>query len=1123
MITFNTRLQLTLLAFVIAAVTSLQLKADDTEVYLGDIDFSTDIRPNVLFIIDTSGSMDTDVQSDKPDYDATQTYDGACDASRIYWSGGNGGGGNGNNTPGCNNNDNWFLADHAINLCQDSWAPLSTGSGIYLGGKLASYNPGRCRRGRCNPDSWGNLETSNTTNVVECRADWGEHGDGTNNNFYPADGNNGGPFVGNDTNAINWNRTGESVTLYSGNYLNYINWISSGVFTKTRLETVQDVFKDLIDSTSGINAGLMRFDNKNQEYNKGGYFLYPMTQLNASTRAAFKATVDGLTPGGYTPLSETMYEAARFFRGEGVEYGNSTSPGTNTPAVMLSDRTTYKSPSEYQCQQNFVVLLTDGEPTYDYNADDLIKALPGLTNLAGTCNFNKGDDCLDELTHFLFEKDQRSDLDGDQVVSSFMIGFNSDQQLLQDAANKGGGENGNHYYTADNTLGLTNAFTQIISEILAVNTTFVAPAVPVNAFNRLTNRDELYFALFRPEKTPQWAGNIKRYKLGGSQQEIQDVNGTAAVDASTGFFSTLTTSFWTQGSDVPDGDDVTKGGAASRQALPRNLYTYTNAAAPDNVSLVTTANQFHESNTALTKTLLGNAGMTDAYRTELVQWARGVDVFDENGNGSTTDARHYMGDPLHSNPVVVNYGGTDANPDIVLFVATNEGMLHALNTRDGTEYFSFIPQELLPNLDVLYTNSGSANHPYGLDGSVTVWANDANNNGVLQDTGGTTETGEFAYLYTGMRRGGRNYYALDVTERSAPVFKWMIQGGQGDFLELAQTWSRPQVARIKSNDAPRTVLLFGGGYDTNQDTETAGVDSLGRAIYMVDANTGSRVWWAGGTNSGANLVLADMEYGFPATVVSGDINSDGYTDIIFAADVGGQLWRFDLDNSGINTVVTGGVIAQLAGSGTDEHRRFYEAPDVSLIKRNGHVNFAIGVGSGYRAHPLSDVTQDRYYMLFTGNVYSPPATYTVLTENDLLDVTTDLNPNLSSSSGWYISLEGGEKVMARSKTVDGLVLFTTFKPNTGNSDSCAPSQGLGRLYAVNVYDARPKHNLDGIGALTDPLTLEDRRYNLVRGGIQPEPTLVFTEDDRPVLIVGTEKVKDIELYNPIKRTSWEDQ
>jgi type IV pilus assembly protein PilY1 len=256
-------------------------------------------------------------------------------------------------------------------------------------------------------------------------------------------------------------------------------------------------------------------------------------------------------------------------------------------------------------------------------------------------------------------------------------------------------------------------------------------------------------------------------------------------------------------------------------------------------------------------------------------------------------------------------------------------------------------------------------------------------------------------------------------------------------------------------------------------------------------------------------------------MVTGDINSDGYTDIIFAADMGGQVWRFDLDNSGSDTVISGGVIASLAGPGVDEHRRFYEQPDVSLIVDNGQVKFAIGLGSGYRAHPLSDVTQDRYYMFFTSNVYSPPATYTALTEADFEDVTTNLTPNLSAKSGWYIELETGEKVMARSKTVDGLVLFTTFKPNTGNSNSCAPSQGVGRLYAVSVYDATPKHNLDGVGTIAN-LTLADRRYNLVRGGIQPEPTLIFTGDDHPVLVVGTEKVEDINLINPVKRTSWQD-
>ena len=1090
-----------LFASMIAMAVGFPLLADDTEIYVGNVGFSSSIRPNILFIIDTSGSMNTNVLVPGASYDPAQTYSGTCDQTRIYWDA--------NGTPPDCNTDQWF--DAAVNLCQDSLAALTTGPGMYIG-TLARYRP-RARR----EDRWRQLRATQHSQIVECTADWGIHGDGTGGT-YPANESQGGPFRADSSGAIDWSNTGGSYTLYSGNYLNWKNSPAGSGFTKTRLQIVQEVFSDVIDSTSGVNAGLMRFDNKSQQYNKGGYFLLPMQELNATSRPTFKSAVNGMSPGGYTPLAETMYEAARYFRGEGVEFGDDTDPATNHTGVLdPGNISSYKTPIEYQCQQNSIVMLTDGDPTYDRDADSLIQALPDFNSVAGNCAFSS-DDCLDEVAHYLHEYDQNSTLDDNQNVTSYMIGFHTDQTLLKDAARKGGGS----YYTAKSSSELATAFTQILTEVLSVNTTFVAPAVPVNAFNRLTHRDELYYALFRPNRSPQWAGNVKRYQLAGNPSVIADVNGVPAVDPATGFFSDTSTSFWTQAIDAPDGKDVALGGAASKLTVGRTVYTYTDPIAPANVSLTASQHQFHESNTALTQTLLGIGSQTSAYRTDLLQWARGVDIDDADEDGSITDARRQMGDPLHSNPVVLNYGGTVASPDSTLFVSTNEGFLHAFNTADGSELFSFMPQELLPNLDVLYANSGASNHPYGLDGPLTIWSNDVNNNGVLQTASGVTESGEHAYLYVGMRRGGKNYYALDVTNRNSPVLKWMIKGGQGNYTELAQTWSRPQLARIKSSGVTRTVMFFGGGYDVNQDTANAGVDSEGRALYMADATTGARLWWAGGATSGANLALADMQYGIPASVLLADINADTLTDIIFAVDVGGQVWRFDLDNSGSDTVIAGGVVARLSGTSPGEYRRFYEKPDVSLLKRsNGQLVYAIGTGSGYRAHPLSATTQERYHMLFVGDVYSPPASYTVLTESDLLDVTNNLNPNLSGENGWYINLEPSEKVLAQSKTIDGLTLFTTFKPGAANSSSCAPSQGLGRLYAVSSYDARPLHNLDGIGTLGS-LTTSDRSLTLARGGIQPEPTIIFTDDDRPVILVGMERVTDIPLYLPLQRTSWED-
>jgi len=1103
MFTFSIKSRIVLLTFIVSAMTGFPLMADDTEVYLGDLSFSTNIRPNVLFIMDTSGSMDTDVVLTTGTYDPSTTYTGSCSSSRLYWASSNANG----VAPSCSTYN--YIATSSNN-CADSTTALSSSGPGYYTGTIGRYNI------RYGEDRWQGLSRFDHTEVIDCAADYGIHGNGGSNK-YPADEYDGGPYRSNATNAINWNSTGGVYTLYSANYLNWIN--SPGVTTtQTRLQIVQNVFNDLVDSTSGINASLMRFDDKDMTFNKGGYFLLPMQVLDSSSRSTFKAAANSLTSGGYTPLAETLYEAARYFRGEHVKFGNSTTPGTNHSGVLdPTDSTLYTSPIAYQCQQNYIVLLTDGDPTYDYDADTAIAALPDFATTAGTCNYNTGDDCLDELAQYLFDYDQRTDLDDVQNVTTYTIGFASNQQLLQDAANKGGGK----YYTADDTVQLTTAFTQIISDILAVNTTFVAPAVPVNAFNRLTHRDELYFALFRPEKFPQWSGNMKRYQLTGTPPIITDATGAAAVDATTGFFDSGSTSFWTSGADAPDGDQVEKGGAAGELTLSRNMYTYTGSTAPSNEDLTLPANLFNESNSLITSTMLGNAGMTTAYRTALMQWSRGVDLFDVDEDGDTTDARRHMGDPLHSNPVVVNYGGTNANPDITLFIATNEGLLHAIDTTDGSETFSFIPQALLPNLDILYNNSGASSHPYGLDGPLTVWANDVNNNGVLEDSSGVTETGESAYLYAGMRRGGNNYYALDVTDRSAPVLKWMIQGGQGNFTQLAQSWSKMELARIKSSGVKRTVLIFGGGYDVNQDTETAGIDSEGNALYMVDANTGARLWWAGFSSSGANLTSADMKYSIPAPIMAGDIDADGYTDIVFAADMGGQVWRFDFDNSGSDTTITGGVIAQLAGSGANEHRRFYVKPDVSLIKINGVVYYALAIGSGYRAHPLSTLTQDRFHMLFIGDVYTPPSTYTAIDENDLVDVTSNLTPNVSSGDGWRLDLETGEKVLAASLTVDGTVLFTTYKPDSSTVNSCAPSQGVGRLYAINAYDATPVKNLDGVGTLNS-LTVTDRYKTLVRGGIQPEPRLVFTDGDHPILIVGPEKVDDLDLFNPIRRTSWTD-
>ena len=82
-------------------------------------------------------------------------------------------------------------------------------------------------------------------------------------------------------------------------------------------------------------------------------------------------------------------------------------------------------------------------------------------------------------------------------------------------------------------------------------------------------------------------------------------------------------------------------------------------------------------------------------------------MLDEDADASTADARRSMADPLHTKPILVTYGATEANPDIVLFMATNDGSVHAIDVDDGTEVFTFIPPEQLAKTLTYFDNTAT--------------------------------------------------------------------------------------------------------------------------------------------------------------------------------------------------------------------------------------------------------------------------------------------------------------------------------------------------------------------------------------------------------------------------------
>ncbi|MCG8537231.1 MAG: pilus assembly protein PilY, partial [Pseudomonadales bacterium] len=724
--------------------------------------------------------------------------------------------------------------------------------------------------------------------------------------------------------------------------------------------------------------------------------------------------------------------------------------------------------------------------------------------------------------------DQSSTIINSNTVTTHTIGFNIDDPYLSDVASNGGGG----YYTASSSADLLAAFQEILRTTLNIDTTFVSPGVTVNSFNRLTHRNEIYFSLFQPQETPHWPGNLKRYKI-TSSGSILDANDVDAIDASTCYFKDDAVSYW---DTIQDGNDTAEGGAARQ--LPsysaRNLYTYYSGSSSTNLN--NSANHISITNKAnISKSMLSIDGESDAYHENLINWVRGKDVNDADDDNVTDEDRDQLSDPLHSAPYLVIYGGTDDDPDITVFYGDNEGMLHAIDASDGEEIFAFAPEEVLSNFDTLYKNSGADDHPYGLDGPVTAWVKDGNANSIIE-----SDEDDHVYVYVGMRRGGRNYYALDVTDRNSPKFLWKITGGSGDFTNMGQSWARPIKTKINVSGTSREVLIISGGYDDAQDSVNIRTpDSIGNSIYIVDAEDGSLIWKAGDGGT-YDLNLGDMDYSIPATVRAIDTNSDGYADQMYVGDMGGQLWRFDIRNgNAASSLVTGAVIADLGGATTATARRFYHEPDVSQTVKNSQQQLTVAIGSGYQAHPLSTEVEDRFFVIHQTDTNSAPADsnldgspdYVTLVESDLYDATDNTIENgtdaqktaaisaLAAASGWFIEMEGelsdgsndpGEKILSRALTFGGVVYFSSYQPSATVSADCTIAPGLSKLYAVNITNGTPAGIIDSsTGTNNDGTDASDRFSTLLTSGLPPDPVHLRISNDSGsgvtnLISVGTE-------------------
>lgn len=935
-----------------------------------------------------------------------------------------------------------------------------------------------------------------------------------------------------------------------------------------------------------FRVGLMLFTETGggDSGNDGAYVRAAIRPLSTANKPLYQNLVNGLgkladkSNGG--KISKAMEEAylylsagvphagnnkikADFFGNSGVNASSDAIYALGSNALAGKAAIQYNSPIVSGCAKNFIIYISNG-PAQDNNSDIIqattaLAAAGGSTAAIAITPSGSQDNVADEWARFMKKSAlgvTTYTVDIDKITTGQGPGWTA---LLKSAARVSSGK---YFDVTSSGTQIADALNAIFSEIQSVNSVFASVSLPVSVNTQGTYLNQVYVGMFRPDQDsfPRWAGNLKQYRLGLVNGDLRLLDARtppeSALNSSTGFVTECARSYWTPGvldnywgfspqgacltvagsdvSNYPDGNIVEKGGQAYR--LRGDSVRTVKTCDPAFASCTTLTN-FNTGNTAVTQALLGAANATE--RDTIINWSLGRDLQDENGNANTAENRPSIhGDVVHSRPVAINYG-TDASPQVVVFYGGNDGALRAVNGNRsiaigpfaaGSELWSFIPPEFYASLKRLYNNTTTISFPghttgsplplpksYGFDGPVTA-----------------LKQASSAWLYATMRRGGRAFYAFDVTNPSAPTLKWkrgcpnnFSSSGtvsdadcSADFTGIGQTWSSPKVlkaAGYSSGTAP--LLIMGGGYDTCEDADpnTCTSSNKGNKVYVLDADTGA-VQKTFDTDRG---VVADI------TIVP---DSNGLGIYAYVADLGGNVYRISIGTA----APAAWTMTKIATLGCDTassctaNRKFMFAPDV-VADLGGYV---LLLGSGDREKPLISYTgatgvSNEFFM-----IKDHPADSTWLTaenttcgadlicRNSLLGITSTATPSeadLALKKGWYLGLSSTEQVVTSAITVFGVVTFSTHTPAVPVSGQCS-NLGVAKVYNISYKNAEP--------ASTD-------RYAVIAGGgLPPSPVagMVTLDDGSTVPFViganpdspleGSPPVPQLSVTQPTSRVYW---
>jgi len=870
----------------------------------------------------------------------------------------------------------------------------------------------------------------------------------------------------------------------------------------TRMEVAQQVAKDVIDEIDGIRFGMFNLNRNNQggsissgEENSATYYA----ECGALSKEKLKLIVDSFIAGGNTPVSETLYEITRYYRGLSPYFGKNTG--------SLGQNGKYKSPIQYRCQKNYTVVISDGLPTSDDSvpSNDPNGNPKTWASPAGNTKYY-----LDDVAMFANDIDFMSggtDSKGgswddpdftQQNMQTYTIGFALDDNLMGQTAALGGGMS----WTTDNADELKDALTSALSDIAARSLSSSSPA----ASSGLVETANIFYPSYN---SSDWSGELTKVDENGNE-------------------------VWRASSRIPAHSS-------------RNILFNNNGDAKDflwkNIRNGDFENIFNNA------TVVGSDGST------VLNYIRGDRQYE-----SPTQYRRrnsLLGDIVNSSPVFVGepnfryrydlentpyseFRENMKNREEMVYVGANDGMLHGFNS-NGIETFAFIPMEVMHRLPEL--SNRNYTHRYYVDGTPTVVDAYIKANGNGRKEWRTV-------LVSGLNAGGQSVFAIDVTNPNtlnAKSFLWEFTDP-----DLGYSFSRPAIVRLADG---RWAAVFGNGYNSTQKShsEDNEISTTGNAVlFVVNLETGDLIEKIDtGVGYEDDPVENMNRPNGLGTVAPVDHNQDSIVDYIYAGDLFGNMWKFDLTPKNENN--PSNLKMEIAFKGnplftasySDGNETYYQpilvAPDarptVVSHPRGGFMVF-FGTGKYIETSDRSPEGAGRqsFYAIWDKN--SDSNTTPVSGRGDLLEqiiifegtqifegmtgevrVTSNNVPGWSSNLGWFMDFDQSspnyERIVTTATIRNGKVIFPTtiplLKDDPCDSDSDSWVMELDALTGGRLGYSPFDMNNDGVFDKKDQYS--SNNSSLPLSGIKfnealPKP--VISDDNENEVKTFTQTIRFIE-------------